>query len=272
MKMLEGKTVVITGSGSGFGKVGAIRFAQEGAQVVVADINEVGGLDTVAQIKANGGEAVFVKTNVTKAADCERMVKTAVDTFGKLDIMWNNAGIQGESSLDIAHCPLEMIDRYLAVDVKGVWYGCRYAAPEVVKTKGLILNTASIVATLGTRGCSTYGAAKGAVRNLTYVLANELGPYGVRSCCISPWCVATPGTLGLGKEFLDNLTSGTALGRLPEVDEIVDAAIWLCSDEASGITGFDLRIDMGGGVRSMPSDMKQFPLDNAYPIADTTGL
>lgn len=264
MKMLEGKTALITGSGSGFGKIGAIRFAEEGAQVVVVDVNDNGGADTVEQIRKNGGEAIYVHADVSKAADCENMVAKAVEAFGKLDIIWNNAGIQGESSLDIAHCPLEMIDRYLAIDVKGVWYGCRYAAPEMVKNKGVILNTASIVATLGTRGCSTYGASKGAVRNLTYVLANELGPYGVRSVCISPWCVATPGTMSLGEEFLKNLESGTALGRLPEVDEIVDVALWLVSDEASGITGFDFRIDMGGGVRSMPSDMKQFVIDNAY--------
>lgn len=264
MKLLEGKVALITGAGSGFGRAGALRFAQEGARIVVADVNQAGGMETVELVEKEGGEAVFVRTDVSKAADCENMVKTAVEKFGKLDIIWNNAGIQGESALDIAHCPTEMIDRYMNINLKGVWYGCLYAAPEIVRTKGVILNTCSIVATLGTRGCSTYGTSKGGVRNLTYVLANELGPYGVRSNCISPWCVATPGVMGLGKEFLAHLESGTALQRLPTVDEIVNVALWLVSPEASGVTGFDFRVDAGGGVRSMPSDMKQFVLDNPY--------
>lgn len=266
MKQLEGKVALITGAGSGFGRAGALRFAGEGAKIVVVDINEAGGHETVEMVKAAGGEAIFVRTDVSKAEDCENMVNMAVKVFGKLDIIWNNAGIQGESSLDIAHCEDNMIDRYMNINVKGVWYGCRFAAPEMVKNKGVILNTCSIVATLGTRGCSTYGASKGAVRNLTYVVANELGPYGVRCNCISPWCVATPGTLSLGEEFLRHLESGTALCRLPTVDEIVNVALWLVTPEASGVTGFDFRVDMGGGVRSMPSDMKQFVIDNSYDV------
>jgi len=266
MYMLKDKVIVITGGGSGFGRSGAIRFAKEGAKIVVADINEEGLNETVSMVKEAGGEAIYVKTDVRLAKDCETMVLTAVKEFGKLDVIWNNAGIQGESSLDIAHCPVDMIDRYMDVNVKGVWYGCRFAAPHLVKSKGVILNTSSIVATQGTRGCSTYGTAKGAVRNLTYVVANELGRYGVRSNCISPYCVATPGTLGLGEAFLNNLESGTALKRLPTVDEIVNVALWLISDESSGVSGLDFRIDMGSGVRSMPSDMKQFEMDNTYEL------
>ena len=127
MKLLEGKVALITGAGSGFGRAGALRFAQEGARIVVADVNQAGGMETVELVEKEGGEAVFVRTDVSKAADCENMVKTAVEKFGKLDIIWNNAGIQGESALDIAHCPTEMIDRYMNINLKGVWYGCHYA-------------------------------------------------------------------------------------------------------------------------------------------------
>lgn len=266
MNMLKNKVAVITGGGSGFGRAGAIRFAKEGARVLAADINEEGLKETVSMVEEAGGEAAYIKTDVRMAKGCERMVEAAAERWGKLDIIWNNAGIQGESDLDIGHCPLEMLDRYMDVNVKGVWYGCRFAAPYLVKTKGVILNTSSIVATQGTRGCSTYGTSKGAVRNLTYVVANELGRYGVRSNCISPYCVATPGTLGLGEEFLRNLKSGTALKRLPTVEEIINVALWLVTEESSGVSGFDFRIDMGSAVRSMPSNMKQFAIDNAYEV------
>ncbi|RHR28772.1 SDR family NAD(P)-dependent oxidoreductase [Clostridium sp. AF19-22AC] len=264
MKILNDKVIIITGAASGFGKAGAIRFAEEGAKVVITDINEQAGEQTVEEIHTLGGEAAFVKADVSKARDCEEMVAFAVRTFGRLDMIWNNAGIQGETAYDIAHCEDDMIDRYMDIDVKGVWYGCRFAAPELVKNKGIILNTASIVASLGTLGCSTYGASKGAVRNLTYVLANELGVYGVRCNCISPYCVATPGTIKQGGDLLRMQENGTALGRLPTVDEVVNVALWLFSPEASGVTGLDFRVDMGAGVRTMPMLVDEFKNNNRY--------
>lgn len=264
MDYLKDKVALITGAGSGFGRAGAIRFAQEGAKVVVADINQAGGEETVSMIKEVGGEASFIRTDVSKSEDCERMVQFAVDTYGKLDILWNNAGIQGECDDDVAHCSVDMIDRYMDINVKGPWYGCRFAAPQMVKNKGVILNTASIVATLGTMGCSTYGASKGAVRNLSYVVANELGPYGVRCNCISPYSVATPGIEKLGAEHVVRQASGTALNRLPTVDEVVNVALWLVGPESTGVSGLDFRVDLGAGVRTMPWDMEAFFEHNAY--------
>lgn len=263
-KRLDGKIIIITGAGSGFGRKGAVRFAKEGAKLVLADIDIAANEETIAMVKEIGGEAVGVKCDVANPDDVKAMVQKAVDEFGRLDGIWNNAGIQGESEQDIFHCPVEMIDRYVDIDIKGVWYGCHFAARELVKTKGTILNTASIVATLGTFGCSTYGAAKGAVQSLTYTVAWELGRLGVRCNCISPYCAATPGTIGLGEEHLNRLTSGTVYGRLVEVDEVVNAAVFLMSDAASAVTGFDLRVDLGAGTRSMPCDVTKFLSENPY--------
>ena len=133
-KRLNGKVMIITGSGSGFGRAGAIRFAAEGAKVVVADINMAGAEETVRLIQQAGGEAIAVKCNVAKAEDVQAMVEAATAAYGRLDGIWNNAGIQGETAQDIAHCPVDMIDRYVDIDIKGVWYGCHYAAPEIVRT------------------------------------------------------------------------------------------------------------------------------------------
>ncbi len=264
MGRLDGKVALITGASSGFGRAGALRFAKEGAKIVVVDKTVDEGKKTAEMVKAAGGEAIFVETDVSEAEACKNMIKRTIDEYGKLDIIWNNAGIQGECDWDISHCPADMINRYMDINVKGVWYGIHYAAPELVKTKGVILNTASIVATLGTLGCSTYGASKGAVRNLTYVVAYELGLHGVRCNCISPYCVDTPGVAHLGKEHYNNLLDGTALKRLPTVDEVINAALFLVSDEAAGITGFDLRVDVGAGVRTMPTLMDKFMKNNPY--------
>ena len=263
-KRLNGKVMIITGSGSGFGRAGAIRFAAEGAKVVVADINMAGAEETVRLIQQAGGEAIAVKCNVAKAEDVQAMVEAATAAYGRLDGIWNNAGIQGETAQDIAHCPVDMIDRYVDIDIKGVWYGCHFAARELVKTKGVILNTASIVASLGTFGCSTYGPAKGAVQSLTYTVAWELGRLGVRCNCISPYCVATPGTVNQGKELLELQASGTVYNRLAEVDEVVNAAVFLMPDASSAVTGFDLRVDLGAATRSMPWDIQKFMAANPY--------
>lgn len=264
-KRLGGKVIIITGAASGFGRAAAIRFAaKEGAKVIAADINSAALDETVALIKESGGEAVSVVTDVTQAEDVKRMVDTAVSAYGKLDGIWNNAGIQGETEYDIFHCPVDMIDRYMDIDVKGVWLGCHYAVPELVKTRGVILNTASIVASLGTFGCSTYGPAKGAVQSLTYTVAWEMGRLGIRCNCISPYCVATPGTLKQPKEVLELQESGTVFNRLPSVDEVVNAAVFLMSDYSSAITGFDLRVDLGAGTKSMPWNVKNFMAANPY--------
>lgn len=265
-KRLDEKVIIITGAGSGFGRAGAIRFAKEGAKVVLADINEEGLADTKRLIKDQGYDAISFLCDVAKAEDVKAAVEGAVTAYGRLDGIWNNAGIQGETEYDIFHCPVDMIDRYIDIDIKGVWYGCHYAAPHLVKSKGVILNTASIVATLGTFGCSTYGTAKGGVQSLTYTVAWELGRFGVRCNCISPYCVATPGTVDQGKEVLDLQCSGTVQNRLVEVEEVVNAAVFMLSDQSSAVTGFDLRVDLGAGTRTMPWNVEKFMEHNPYSM------
>lgn len=262
--MLSGKVIIITGAASGFGRAGALRFVREGARVVLADINKEGIEETKRMINEMGFDALAVGCDVSKAEDVKNVVDRAVEEYGTLDGIWNNAGIQGETKFDIFHCPVDMIDRYIDIDIKGVWYGCHYAAPHLVKSKGVILNTASIVATLGTFGCSTYGTAKGGVQSLTYTVAWELGRFGVRCNCISPYCVATPGTEGQGQEVLNLQRSGTVQNRLVEVDEVVNAAVFMMSDQSSAVTGFDLRVDLGAGTRTMPWDVEAFMENNPY--------
>lgn len=262
--MLSEKVIIITGAASGFGRAGALRFAREGAKVVLADIDEQGLEETARMMKEQNYEALVVRCDVSDPEDVENVVNQAVKKYGKLDGIWNNAGIQGETEYDIFHCPVDMIDRYIDIDIKGVWYGCRFAAPYLVKSKGVILNTASIVATLGTFGCSTYGTAKGGVQSLTYTVAWELGRFGVRCNCISPYCVATPGTVGQGQKVLDLQRSGTVQNRLVEVDEVVNAAVFMMSDQSSAVTGFDLRVDLGAGTKTMPWDIETFMEHNPY--------
>lgn len=263
-KRLDEKVIIISGAASGFGRAGAIRFAREGAKVVLADINEEGLNETKKMVESEGYEALVFRCDVASPDDVEAVVEGAVKAYGRLDGIWNNAGIQGETSEDIFHCPIDMIDRYIDIDIKGVWYSCHFAAPYLVKTKGVILNTASIVASLGTFGCSTYGTAKGGVQSLTYTVAWELGRLGVRCNCISPYCVATPGTIEQGEELLNLLGSGTVQNRLVEVDEVVNAAVFMLSDQSSAVTGFDLRVDLGAGTRTMPWDVEKFMENNPY--------
>lgn len=268
MGKLNDKIAIITGAGSGFGRVGALRFAKEGAKVVVAELVVKNGEETVKQIKSAGGEALFIKTDVTKAIDCEKMVKAAVNTFGKLDIIWNNAGLQPYCMKDVAHTPIEDLDRFIDVNIKGVWYGCHYAAYELVKTKGVILNSASVAGSQGNMACSIYSTTKGAVKSMTYSIAYELGLYGVRCNCISPYTVQTPTIIKSIKEwgegFEDFLKDGNALKKLPTMDDVVDAALFLVSDESKSITAFDLRIDCGSVVRSQPTIEKKFREINPY--------
>lgn len=262
--MLSEKVIIITGAASGFGRAGALRFAREGAKVILADIDEKGMEETKCMLKKQGHGALAVHCDVARPDDVRNVVDQAVKEYGKLDGIWNNAGIQGETEYDIFHCPVEMIDRYIDIDIKGVWYGCHFAAPYLVKSRGVILNTASIVATLGTFGCSTYGTAKGGVQSLTYTVAWELGRFGVRCNCISPYCVDTPGTAGQGQRVLDLQRSGTVQNRLVEVEEVVNAAAFLMSDQSSAVTGFDLRVDLGAGTRTMPWDIEAFMEHNPY--------
>src|SRR4051794_38620502 len=191
---LEGKVTIVTGGGSGMGRVAAGLFAREGGRGVVADFLEEAGGATVEAVRNAGGEATFVKTDVSNEVDAQGMVRHAVATFGRVDALYNNAGIMPEADHSVVDTDVATWDRVMAVNVRGVFLGCKYAIPKMVdQGSGSIINVASFVAILG---CSVpqdaYTASKGAVLALTRSLAVQFAPQGVRSNAISPGPIETP--------------------------------------------------------------------------------
>lgn len=264
MGRLENRVAIITGAGGGFGGRMAEIFAQEGAKVVVADFNETAGQSTVDRVKNAGGEAMFVKVDVTDNDSVKNMVAKTVEAYGKLDILVNNAGKQGVK-YDIAHMEVDELMPYLNINVRGPWLCIHHAAPELVKTQGKIVNIASIAALQGSYGGTCYGVSKGAVISLTYAVANELGLYGVRCNAVSPYSAATKETLSLlGEEFHELRRSGNPLHRLCEADDVAYASLFLASDESKSCTGLNLLCDCGAHVRSCPFDVEDFKKNNVY--------
>lgn len=243
---LKDKVAIVTGAGSGIGRASAILFAKEGAKVVVADWSEEGGNQIVSEIKTAGGEAVFVKTDVSKSADINNMVSTCVSTFGKLDILFNNAGIASMGTID--KFTEEDWDKVLAVDLKGVFLGCKRAIPELEKQgRGKIISTASIAGLVGFAGANGYCAAKGGVVNLTRELALECAPKKINVNAIAPGIIETAMT----KDILADPTqkqgmqAGTPYPRLGIPEDIAYAALYLASDESDFVTGHTLVVDGG---------------------------
>jgi 3-oxoacyl-[acyl-carrier protein] reductase len=248
MKLLD-KIALITGGGSGIGRASAILFAQEGAAVVVACRNESNGQSAVDQITQNGGKAIFVKADVSKAEDAERMVKTTIETYGRIDILFNNAGI-APLPIPTEELEEEQWDRTMAVNVKGIFLGCKYAIPFLKTQKsGIIINTASASGVRPRQGTSAYCASKGAAIILTKALALELASFGIRVNCINPVATNTPmaewlATSGQNK----NVIATIPLGRFAQPEEIAHAALYLASDESLMVTGVALDVDGGRSI------------------------
>jgi len=248
MGKIDGKVAIITGASSGIGKATAILFAQEGAKVIVADVADELGEETVKLINEGGGRAIFVHTDVSKAEDVKNLVKTAVDTYGRLDIIFNNAGIEGVS-VDTANYPENIFDKVLAVNLKGVWLGIKYAVPELLKNGGgSIINTASVAGLVGFAGLSAYNATKGGIIQLTKTAALEYAKQNIRVNCIAPGVIETP----MVDRFLKGQPEAKAafvqiepVGRFGKPEEIAKAALFLASDDSSFVTGTVLVVDGG---------------------------
>lgn len=247
MKQLEKKVALVTGAGSGFGRAMSLLYVEEGAKVVVSDISAESGEETVDLIHKMGGEAVFVKVDVSKPEDNEMAVKKAVDVYGRLDIAFNNAGIGGASAL-IGDYPVDAWDKIIKINLSSVFYGMHYQIPQMLKNGGgVIVNMASILGQVGFAGAAGYVAAKHGVVGLTKNVALEYGTRGIRANSIGPGFVDTNLTSNLtsDKEKYDFLVYKHPMGRLGKVDEVVDLVLWLSSDRSSFCNGGFYAVDGG---------------------------
>ncbi len=248
MRLAE-RVALITGAGSGIGYQTAILFAREGAAIVAVDINEAGGAATVAEIEATGGSAIFVRADVSRAAECEAMVVAAETTYGRLDILFNNAGISHAEDDDAVQTSEAVWDLTMRVNVKGVFLGCKYGIPALRRAGGgSIINTASFVATLGAATPQlAYTASKGAVLALSRELAVVHARENIRVNALCPGPLRTE----LLMKYLDTEEKRQRrlvhipLGRFGEAAEIAQAALYLASAESSFITGTTFLVDGG---------------------------
>jgi NAD(P)-dependent dehydrogenase (short-subunit alcohol dehydrogenase family) len=247
---LDGKVTIITGGGSGMGRTAAELFAKEGARVVVADFSEASGEAVVAGVQAAGGQATFVRADVSNEADARGMVQHAIATYGRVDVLYNNAGVMPEADHSVIDTDTDTWDKVMAVNVRGVFLGCKYAIPQMLEQgSGSIISTASFVAILG---CSVpqdaYTASKGAVLALTRSMAVQFAGRGVRSNSISPGPIETPLLMDwlLKDEAAKQLRlNRNPSGRFGKPEEIVNVAIYLASDESKWTNGANFVIDGG---------------------------
>lgn len=252
--LLEGKVALITGAGSGVGRAACIIFAEHGAKVIAADINTTQAEETVAQVTAKGGEAVAVRCDVSDASSVDSVVAQAVKSFGRLDVMYNNAGITivpqpGQPLKRFVDATSEDISRLSGVNINGVIFGCQAALRQFATQGGggVIVNTASVAGLIGYGGV-VYGATKGAITNLTRTLAIEVAGDNVRVNSVCPAGMPT-NFVGEGVATSEQVRKGMGmshpLGRAIEPEECANAALFLASDLASNMTGVNLPVDGG---------------------------
>ena len=244
-KMFENKVVIVTGGGSGIGQATAVLYAQGGAKVIVSDIDEKGAQETVASIKKAGGDASFVKTDVSNPEDCEALVKTTIRIYGRLDMAFNNAGIGGEMN-PIADMSVEGWLKVINVNLNSVFYCMKYELPEMLKQgHGSIVNMSSILGQVAFGNSAAYVAAKHGVVGISRNAAVEYAKQGIRVNAVGPAFINTPLLSALDQKMKDALVTMHPIGRLGEAKEVAELVVWLSSDKASFVTGNYYAVDGG---------------------------
>ena len=251
---LEGKVGLITGGTSGIGRETAVAFAKAGAKVVVTGRREAEGQETIELVRAGGGEGLFVKMDVSKASEVDALVQNTVEKFGRLDIAFNNAGIEGVW-VPIARQSEEDFDRTIAINLKGVWLCLKYEIRQMLRQGGggAIVNMSSVTGLLGSGGAAAYSASKHGVIGLTKSAALENAKSGIRVNAVCPAVIETPMADRLfgAPKVHQNVVNSHPIGRVGRPIEIAEAVVWMCSDRASFMTGQALVLD--GGFMAGPN-------------------
>jgi 3-oxoacyl-[acyl-carrier protein] reductase len=249
MGILDNKVIIVTGGANGLGRAYSLRLAKEGARVVVADIAEKEAQAVVDEIKAAGGQAIAVKTDVTSEAATKQMAEATVNKFGRIDVLVNNAGFyHGLTRGAFDEISLAEWDKMLDVSAKGTWLCTRAVFPQMKEQKkGKVINIASEACFAPTKGLIHYTAAKSAVIGITRVLAGELGPYNITANVVAPGVIDTPATRSYVK--MEKMDTGTVpLGRFGGPDDVVGAIVFFASDDSDFISGQTLLVNGGRRV------------------------
>lgn len=246
MSEFTGKVALVTGGASGIGRAVAEMYAREGAHVVVSDIDEVAGQEIITGIIDNGGEAAFIRADVSKAQDCQALVAQTVERFGGLDMACNNAGIGGEANVT-GEYSIEGWQRVIDINLNGVFYCMRYEIPAMLEKGGSIVNMASILGQVGFATAPAYVAAKHGVLGLTKTAGIEYARFGVRVNAVGPAFIRTPmlDPLLADEATKNMLVSLHPIGRLGTSDEVAELVMWLSSERASFATGTYYPVDGG---------------------------